>query len=231
MKEAFAIRPSKNCPSMLTFLLADNQDITRAGLRTYIADTFGGEERRVVDVADKKALIESLAVCGGDAVVVIDYALFDLTGVDELLILGRRFPKATWLLFSNELSDALLRRLSAEQSVGMLLKECTGDEIGAALRDAVLGERYLCQRIADYLLRVGDRPDVREVLTATETEILRLIARGLSVKEIAAERVSSTHTIITHKKNLFRKLGVNNVYEATKYALRAGLVEMVEYYI
>jgi len=58
-----------------------------------------------------------------------------------------------------------------------------------------------------------------------------LIARGLSVKEIAAERISSTHTIITHKKNIFRKLGVNNVYEATKYALRAGLVEMVEYYI
>ena len=53
----------------------------------------------------------------------------------------------------------------------------------------------------------------------------------LSVKEIAAERTSSVHTIITHKKNIFRKLEVNNVYEATKYALRAGLVELVEYYI
>jgi DNA-binding NarL/FixJ family response regulator len=58
-----------------------------------------------------------------------------------------------------------------------------------------------------------------------------MIARGLSVKEIAQERVSSIHTIVTHKKNIFRKLEVNNVYEATKYALRAGLVEMVEYYL
>lgn len=58
-----------------------------------------------------------------------------------------------------------------------------------------------------------------------------MIARGKSVKEIAAERFSSTHTIITHKKNIFRKLGVNNVYEATKYAIRAGIVEMMEYYI
>jgi DNA-binding NarL/FixJ family response regulator len=73
--------------------------------------------------------------------------------------------------------------------------------------------------------------DVHSVLTTTEVEILRLIARGLSVKEIAQERVSSIHTIVTHKKNIFRKLQVNNVYEATKYALRAGLVEMVEYYL
>jgi DNA-binding NarL/FixJ family response regulator len=51
------------------------------------------------------------------------------------------------------------------------------------------------------------------------------------VKEIAQQRVSSIHTIVTHKKNIFRKLEVNNVYEATKYALRAGLVEMVEYYL
>lgn len=75
------------------------------------------------------------------------------------------------------------------------------------------------------------RPEHHSVLTATETDILKLIARGKSVKEIAAERISSVHTIVTHKKNIFRKLGVNNVYEATRYALRAGLVELVEYYI
>ena len=54
---------------------------------------------------------------------------------------------------------------------------------------------------------------------------------GKTVKEIADLRNSSVHTIITHEKNLFRKLEVNNVYEATKYALKAGLIELVEYYI
>ena len=68
-------------------------------------------------------------------------------------------------------------------------------------------------------------------MTPTEREVLRLIASGKTVKEIAALRNSSVHTIITHKKNLFRKLEVNNVYEATKYALKAGLIELVEYYI
>jgi len=48
---------------------------------------------------------------------------------------------------------------------------------------------------------------------------------------IAAERCSSVHTISTHRKNIFRKIGVNNLLEATKYAVQAGIVDVTEYYI
>ena len=68
-------------------------------------------------------------------------------------------------------------------------------------------------------------------LTVTECEILKLMALGKTTKEIAAERFLSVYTVMTHRKNIFRKLEVNNVYEATKYALRAGIVDAVEYYI
>lgn len=68
-------------------------------------------------------------------------------------------------------------------------------------------------------------------LTPTEQEILRLLALGHSVKEIAAMRYNSEYTITTHKKNIFSKLGVNNAHDATKYALRTGLIDLVEYYI
>ena len=68
-------------------------------------------------------------------------------------------------------------------------------------------------------------------LTKTEQEILKDIALGMTTKEIAAKRFFSFHTVNTHRKNIFRKLGVNNVHEATKYALRAGLVDAAEYYI
>lgn len=68
-------------------------------------------------------------------------------------------------------------------------------------------------------------------LTKTETEILKDIALGMTTKKIAEKRFSSFHTVNTHRKNIFRKLGVNNVHEATKYALRAGLVDSAEYYI
>lgn len=68
-------------------------------------------------------------------------------------------------------------------------------------------------------------------LTPTETEILRDIALGLTTREIAEKRYSSFHTVNTHRKNIFRKIGVNNVHEATRYALRAGMVDSAEYYI
>ena len=68
-------------------------------------------------------------------------------------------------------------------------------------------------------------------LTKTETEILKEIALGATTREIAEKRFSSFHTVNTHRKNIFRKLGVNNVHEAIRYAMRSGLVDAAEYYI
>ena len=81
------------------------------------------------------------------------------------------------------------------------------------------------------LAPVQDRMVEDAHLTLTETEILKDIALGMTTREIAEKRFSSFHTVNTHRKNIFRKLGVNTVHEATKYALRAGLVDSAEYYI
>ena len=75
------------------------------------------------------------------------------------------------------------------------------------------------------------KTQVPDLLTATETEIVKAIAQGKTTKEIAAERFLSIHTITTHRKNIFRKLGVNTAHEVVKYALRAGLVDSEEFYI
>lgn len=211
-----------------TFVIADNQDITRAGLHNYIARL--NDTARVIDVSDKQALVAALKEWGS-GIVILDYALFDLKGVEELLILSDRFPGVRWLLFSHELSENLIRRLSGESTIGMMLKENSGEEINVALKCALKGERFLCHQITNLLLTEAKTSQTQSVLTPSEVEILRLIAQGKSVKEIAVLRHSSIHTIITHKKNIFRKIEVNNIYEATKYALRAGLVEMMEYYI
>jgi DNA-binding CsgD family transcriptional regulator len=76
-----------------------------------------------------------------------------------------------------------------------------------------------------------EKQPLQDVLTATEKEILKEIAMGKTTREIATQRFVSVHTIMTHRKNIFRKLEVNNVHEATKFAMRSGLVDMAEYYI
>ena len=186
----------------------------------------------VCRAADKTELIEQLRP-HGDAIVVLDYTLFDIIDIEELEILHERFPLAKWILFSFDLSSDFVRRAIALSSLfSVLLKDSPLSEIRDCLRYAARGQRYICQRMAEILLAPAqDRMAEDSCLTRTETEILKDIALGMTTKEIAERRFSSFHTVNTHRKNIFRKLGVNTVHEATKYALRAGLVDSAEYYI
>lgn len=210
-------------------VLADNQDITRAGMM-YVCRELGYVEMQCVE--NKAGMIELLTM-RLDAVVVLDYTLFDINDVDELLVLHQRFPDVQWILFCVDLSCDFVRRIVAfAPCFSILLKESSLQEIRECLQSVLHHQRYICQRMVELLQVSHVEPAEEDVkLTPTETNILKDIAMGLTSKEIAERRFSSFHTINTHRKNIFRKLGVNNVHEATKYALRAGLVDPAEYYI
>lgn len=210
------------------FLLADNQDVTRAGLRLYIERAY--VDAVAVDIRNESTLTSELAK-RPDSIVVLDYTKFDIPSIDGVVNIRQRFPLSQWVLFSDELTQEAIRVFAAEDSISIVLKENSEDEIRSALRCATQGERFLCHQITNLLIEERTQKVTTSKLTPTETEILKLIAKGKSVKEIAMERTSSVHTIITHKKNIFRKIEVNNVYEATKYALHAGLIDLMEYYI
>ena len=188
-----------------------------------------GYEYRYTD--DKTELIEALRA-DGDAIVILDYTLFDIGDAAELNILNQRFPQASWVLFSEDLSVDFVRMTAAGNNrFSVLLKESPLEEIREGLAEVAKGRRYICRRMAEMLLTPTQTTQEENRLTPTETEILRAIALGLTTREIAEKRYSSFHTVNTHRKNIFRKIGVNNVHEATRYALRAGLVDSAEYYI
>jgi len=212
----------------MKYIIADKQDITHIGIRHVISNTI--EDATIVDVRSRLELLNALRE-EPKSIVILDFTMFDIGSQDELLNLAGKFGEAIWIMFSSDLSEQLIRRLSVEQNFGMILKDNNVDEIQSALRYANRGERFLCHQITNLLLTPTRSAELEEKLTPTEVEILKLIAAGKSVKEIANERNSSIHTITTHKKNIFRKLGVNTIYEATKWALKAGIVDLVEYYI
>lgn len=212
----------------MNVFLADKQDITRAGMM-YILSEMKDVTFKSVD--DKAELIEQLK---GDPAgcVVLDYTSFDINDSSDLLILGQRFPESHWLLFSDDLSVDFVRvMLASSMQFSVLLKDSPMVEIREALRYVVDHRRFICQHITELLLAPEPQQEEQVKLTKTETEILKDIALGMTTKEIAEKRFSSFHTVNTHRKNIFRKLGVNNIHEATRYALRAGLVDAAEYYI
>ena len=195
----------------------------------YILQGIEGMEWKYTE--DKAELMLALKD-NDDTVVVLDYTSFDINDTDELLILQQRFSHTRWLLFSEDLSADFVRVLIASSmQFSILLKESPMSEIKEAMKFCIHGNRYICQRMTEVLLAPSHDVEEKINLTKTETEILKDIALGMTTKEIAEKRFSSFHTVNTHRKNIFRKLNVNNVHEATKYALRAGLVDTAEYYI
>lgn len=209
------------------FILADNQDITREGLRAIIGRVLPDND--IIDVCDRDSLVKALEVANVP-IVIIDFELFDLKDADDLESLSLRYPLSHWLLFGERIDETLTDRLGRDAYVSMLLKSNTRDEISTALQCTSRGDRYLCHQLSDRLLR-GHYKSENHALTATEKEVLRLLAYGKTVKEIAAERNLSVHTVITHKKNIFRKIEVNTTHEATRYALRSGLIDFGYYII
>ncbi|WP_455672004.1 response regulator transcription factor [Phocaeicola sp.] len=214
---------------MRTLLLIDNQDITREGMKA-VATRLGGFFE-IKEAGTQKELTHLLTK-HPDAVAVLDYTLLD-TSVDYLLILQERFKEAHFILFSDSLSEDFIRRMVfSGTSFSVVMKDAPKVEIEEGLRKAKQHVQYICTRIAWQLQHKEEKKDESaSPLTATEREILKLMALGKTTKEIAAGRFLSVYTVMTHRKNIFRKLEVNNVHEATKYALRAGIVDAVEYYI
>ncbi len=219
-------------------VLADNQDITRWGIYTlakrHIAGLHFTEAQTLHEVSEQ--LAADVAACGntagnGNAVVVLDYTLLNSTE-EELLLLHDRYPTAQILLYSDQLSRDFIRRMIyGSTAFSVLLKDCSLDETCEALQTVCRGEQFVCQQVRVWLDTQERISHERSPLSSTEREILKLLAMGHTTKDIAAERFLSVYTVMTHRKNIFRKLSVNNVQEAIRYALRAGIVDPVDYYI
>lgn len=216
---------------MRELIIADQQDITCLGLK-FLADTLSSEISKV-QVAENKILLIEYLIAEPSALVVIDYSLFDFADVNDLLIIRNRFFKSDWIIFSEDLSDGFIRQLVfSEYPFSIVLKSSSSEEILSALSLTFQKQRFICNQITSHLLNPNKVIDKSESkLTNTERDILKEIASGKTTKEIAANRNLSIHTIISHRKNIFRKLEVNNVHEATKYAVKAGIIDITDYYI
>lgn len=211
---------------MQTLIIIDKQAISNAGIHYLAAKT--GELMAIIDVMTTKDLVTSLEQ-HPEAVVVMDFTLLDLS-FEYLLIMHERFKHVQWVLFSEQLSNDFIRRMAfSSKAFSIVLKDASEEEILMALVKGARHEQYFSFRIEECLKKQEEIEATP--LTSTEKEILRLIAMGKSAKEIAEIRHSSVHTITTHRKNIFRKIQVNNAYEATRYALRAGIANAAEYYI
>jgi len=214
---------------MKTYILADNQYITRQGVEAILVrDNLAG----LIVTASRLSELQNRLAEYPDAIVVLDYSLFDFASQQQMLAVKAKVKNSLWILFSGELSERFLRYvLLQDDTLSVVMKHDSEAEITAALTNAAYGETYICDYAGHILNDHVPPPEVPNVLTATERVILREIALGKTTKEIAWEKNLSFHTVNSHRKNIFRKTEVNSIQEAVRYAICSGIIDMADYYI
>jgi DNA-binding NarL/FixJ family response regulator len=200
---------------MITVLLADDHGLVRRGFRRLLED-----ERDIEVIGEASNGIEAveMAVRLGPQVVVMDYAMPELDGCQATAEICHKAPSCLVLMLSMHADDNYVRNAREAGARGYLLKNAIDVDLPAAIREIAAGRTYglpKSQPPADEAL---------EKLTPREKQILQLIAKGHSNKDIANLLGLSPNTVSAHRANLMQALGIHKTAELVLYAIRTGLV-------
>jgi two-component system, NarL family, response regulator LiaR len=210
---------------MIRVLIADDHPLVRQGLRTYL------ETIDDIDVVGEATEGEEAVRLTSDLepdVVVMDLAMPIVDGIEATRRIVEALPTMKVIALTSFATDDKVFPAIQAGAVGYLLKEAEPAELAEAIRKVHRGEPILHPTVAARLMRevaAAEPRAHRTDLTARELEVLRLIARGRSNKEIARDLDVAEKTVKTHVSNVLSKLGVADRTQAALYAVRNGLAD------
>ena len=209
-------------------MLVDDHEVIRTGLRMLLES-----QPDIKIVGEASSGIEALQMTAERRpdVIVMDITLPDITGIEATRRLKSTYPDiAVVALTIHEDEQYFFEMLQAGAS-GYVPKRAAPEDLISAIRAAYLDEIFIYPSLAkslvsDFLSRSGSEKETRslQLLTPRESEVLELLAEGLSNQEIAQQLNISKHTVARHRENLMRKLELHSRGELVKYAIRKGLI-------
>ena len=209
---------------MIRLLIADDHPVVRAGLSGLLSDEAGFEV--VAEASDGDEAVR-LAVATRPDVVLMDLRMPRVDGVAATARISAGEagdpPPRVLILTTYESDDQILAAIEAGAS-GYLLKAAPQAEIVAGIRSVAAGQSALSPQVAVRLVERMRRPAPETVLTPRELDVLRLVARGHSNKQIAVALGIGESTVKTHLLKIFEKLGVTDRTRAATLAMERGLL-------
>jgi two-component system, NarL family, response regulator len=200
-------------------LIADDHPVVRAGLAAVIAQE---PDLEIVGEADNGERAVALFREHRPDVVLMDLRMPQVGGVEAIERIMTEFPGARILALTTYDGDADIRRALRAGARGYLLKDMLLSDVITAIRTVLRGERVIPIAVATRLAEFPERSD----LTERELEVLHLVGRGLSNKEVAKAIGRMDETVKIHLKNIFAKLGVDDRTQAVTVALARGLIHL-----
>lgn len=209
----------------MRILITEDHAVVRQGLKLILADHF---KKAVFGEAGNAT--EALALVWKEKwdVVVLDITMPGRSGLEVLKEIKRSRPRLPVLILSMHPEDQFAVRLLKAGASGYLTKESAGDELAGAIQKVVAGGRYISPSLADRMvsyLTIDVRKAPHERLSDREFLILRMIASGKPVSQIAKELSLSVSTISTYRARILEKMAMKNNAELTHYALQKELVD------
>ena len=205
----------------INVLITDDHKVVRQGLRM-VLDL--DPELEVVGEAENGEEALRLAMCLEPYVVLMDLVMPVMDGVQATRAIRRGLPDTQVVALTSILEDVSVTGAVRAGAIGYLLKNTGGDELCRAIKAAAAGQVQLAPEAAARLMREVSAPENPEALTERETDVLKLVARGMANKQIARNLFIGEKTVKTHVSNILLKLGVNSRTQAALHAARTGLV-------
>lgn len=210
-------RPMSAAP--IRVLVADDHPVVRNGLAGVIAQQ--PELALVAEAANGRQALERFREHRPD-VVLMDLRMPDMDGVSAIEAIRAEFPDAHILALTTYEGDVDIHRALEAGARGYLIKDMLLTDVLSAIRAVHRGERVIPMAVAAKLAEFTPRTD----LTQREVEVLQLVARGLSNRDVAGIIGRTDETVKVHLKNIFAKLGVADRTEAVTLAFSRGILHL-----
>ena len=205
----------------IRILLVDDHAVVRQGLRMFLG--LDPELDIIGEAADGAEALRMAHALKPD-VVLMDLVMPVMDGISAIGAIRRELPDTEVIALTSVLKDEKVIGAVRAGAIGYLLKDTQAEELCRAIKAAAAGQVQLSPQAAARLMREVKAPESPETLTERETDVLRLLARGRSNKEIGQALVIGEKTVKTHVSNILAKLSVPSRTQAALYAVRIGLV-------
>ncbi len=212
-------------------LVADDHDIVREGLRQLIDGQ--GDMEMAGEVSDGAAVIKEVRTLRPD-VVLLDIAMPNMNGLSLVGLIKEIHPETRIVIFSMHKKDAYVQQALVSGAQGYVDKTSSSTQVINAIRSVWRGDYYLSPSIqtgiiGDYLDRRRPAADPAtggyNSLSERQQGIFRLMAEGRSTKEMADMLCLSPKTVEKHRSSVMQKLGLKNMIDIMKYAIKIGILD------
>lgn len=209
----------------MKILISDDHNVVRRGLKMIIVDAY--PKVLIEEAVDGASLLKKLNLQKWD-IIICDISMPGRSGLEIMQLIKEQAPKIPVLILSMHPAEHYAIRALKAGAYGYITKESASDELILAIKTITNGRKYITQEIANLLVEAKEdvfaENQLHKQLSNREFDVMKMIAEGNKISDIAIKLSLSVNTISTYRTRILQKMSIDNNADLTKYALDKGII-------